>query len=613
MINFKYFSFIFIFFISFSINSNEVEIIELHKNPSLDQLVLEANDSDQDNLLKEDTTQKTEENTNNKNEDKITSSDLEENDQINQLSDDNEILSESSEISNVDISSSQTIYDLTESSISFYLEMINDIKSMTLQKEFKKILSNPQLENQENKNNNLYFVIKKLYEMGEIGKANNLINANQITDNKHIDYFHFIKLNYLFSTFKLADLCEYKSSLLEESVILPYFLLEKTDIFCLTLENNLAEARLLNSLLLETENVIDNNFQKLFNFMISDEKDNLIFEPLKEIKNKELIFLYSAMLRINELALDEEFIEIDPLNLLIPVILSNSTNIDIRIKAANKAYYDELISIDSLSALYQSADFNSKDFNNPEQTINSLKSNKELIMAFYYQLANIQIFPDQRLNVVLDYWKFAKNFGLEKIAYDISKNIINSFTPSMENIESAMDIALANISNKQNEEALEWINLFEKSETDNEEVKYVKFLIALNQTNELDVIVNFLSNNFKKSGNLNNQKNLETFEVLLNFLKIENSRNNEFIYDLMIDDRLMPSLFLLKDIKKYLEQGDDLSLFMLSLISINGKKWNEIHPEHLSLVLNVFNSYDQGSLIKSITLEILDDLEIYYE
>ena len=129
------------------------------------------------------------------------------------------------------------------------------------------------------------------------------------------------------------------------------------------------------------------------------------------------------MLRINELPLYEDFISIDPLNLTIPVILSESTQINIRIKAANKAFIDEVISIDSLSALYQSVDFNSKDFNKPDQTISSL-NNDELIMAFYYQLANIQIFPDERLNVILDYWKFAKNSGLEFIAYAILKILL---------------------------------------------------------------------------------------------------------------------------------------------------------------------------------------------
>ena len=49
--------------------------------------------------------------------------------------------------------------------------------------------------------------------------------------------------------------------------------------------------------------------------------------------------------------LDKDFIEVDPLNLSIPVILSESTSMDIRIKAAHRAYYDDLISINSLSAL----------------------------------------------------------------------------------------------------------------------------------------------------------------------------------------------------------------------------------------------------------------------
>ena len=54
------------------------------------------------------------------------------------------------------------------------------------------------------------------------------------------------------------------------------------------------------------------------------------------------------MLRINELPLDKDFIELDPINLSIPVILSESTSMGIRIKAAHRAYDDDLISINSL-------------------------------------------------------------------------------------------------------------------------------------------------------------------------------------------------------------------------------------------------------------------------
>ena len=169
---------------------------------------------------------------------------------------------------------------------------------------------------------------------------------------------------------------------------------------------------------------------------------------------------------------------------------------DIRIKAANKAFYDGVISIESLSALYQSADFNSKDFNKPDQTIIDLDNNIEMIMAFYYQLANIQIFPDQRLNVILDYWNFAADSGLEKIAYAITKNIIDVYSPTSENTRFASEIAFAHISNQNYIEASKWINLIENSDDSVEVKQYAKFLIALNETNELDTIKDYLKNLF---------------------------------------------------------------------------------------------------------------------
>ena len=85
------------------------------------------------------------------------------------------------------------------------------------------------------------------------------------------------------------------------------------------------------------------------------------------------------MLRINELPLKEDFINIDPLNLAIPVILSDSTPINIRIKAANKSFFDEVISVDSLSALYQSVDFNAEQFSSSKETILNLNDDNELV------------------------------------------------------------------------------------------------------------------------------------------------------------------------------------------------------------------------------------------
>ena len=607
----KFFKFILIFFVflTYSLKAKEVTIIELHKNKSLDQLVLDSETKDE----------KTQENNNSqlKNEDTEKNNiSLDSQDDFEQLNENNlnEVnIDDTANNKTIIILKTETIFDLDKYIIHEHFENIIDIKSKTLHREFINIISNPGLENQTNINDEIYFIIKKLYELGEIGKAYTLIKSldmKNISNQEYLNYFFLIELNYLFSTYKLSDVCELKTLLLEDSITLSKFLLEKTDIFCLTLENKLAEAKLLNSLLLDTEQEADVNFQKLFNFMISNEINDLKFGSLTEIKFKELIFLYSAMLRINELALDENFIDIDPLNLSIPVILSNATRMDIRIKAANKAFYDEVISIDSLSALYQSVDFTSKQFIKPKQTILSLNNN-ELIMAFYYQLANIQIFPDERLRVILDYWEFAKNIGLQKIAYAISKNIIDSFDPTSENTKFGMEIALAQISNKNYDEALRWLSIYENSDVEDVKIEYAKFLIDLNETNELDTIINYLSKNYINIGKSRDQKTLETIEVLMSFLNIEQASDLKLTYNILEDQRLMPSYSITRDINKNILANNELTFFILSLISINNKSWSQLHPEHLKLILNVFSLYDQGSLIKPIILEILNELEIF--
>jgi len=607
----KFFKFILIFFVflTYSLKAKEVTIIELHKNKSLDQLVLDSETKDE----------KIQENNNSqlKNEDTEKNNiSLDSQDDFEQLNENNlnEVnIDDTANNKTIIILKTETIFDLDKYIINEHFENIKDIKSKTLHREFINIISNPELENQTNINDEIYFIIKKLYELGEIGKAYTLIKSldmKNISNQEYLNYFFLIELNYLFSTYKLSDVCELKTLLLEDSITLSKFLLEKTDIFCLTLENKLAEAKLLNSLLLDTEQEADVNFQKLFNFMISNEINDLKFGSLTEIKFKELIFLYSAMLRINELALDENFIDIDPLNLSIPVILSNATRMDIRIKAANKAFYDEVISIDSLSALYQSVDFTSKQFIKPKQTILSLNSN-ELIMAFYYQLANIQIFPDERLRVILNYWEFAKNIGLQKIAYAISKNIIDSFDPTSENTKFGIEIALAQISNKNYDEALRWLSIYENSDVEDVKIEYAKFLIELNETNELDTIINYLSKNYINIGKSRDQKTLETIEVLMSFLNIKQASDLKLTYNILEDQRLMPSYSITRDINKNILANNELTFFILSLISINNKSWSQLHPEHLKLILNAFNLYDQGSLIKPIILEILNELEIF--
>ncbi|MDA9628857.1 hypothetical protein N9S56_00010 [Pelagibacteraceae bacterium] len=604
----NYFKLIFVTFVlfAFSTKANDVKIIELHKNKSLDQLVLEK----EKNEIGEDN-----ENTsiNNENDDKI----IEESNIIEDDSNLDKIEDENINLENVDEQivniQDETFFDLDNSLLSIHFDVLKNIKSKILHREFVNILSNINLEEESIYGDKIYFVIKKLYEIGEIEKAYDLVSKinleNANIDKQNLEFFYLIKLNYLYSSYKLSEVCNLRLILLEQSINLPKNLLQKSDIFCLTLENKFSEAKLLNSLLTESETTKDENFQKLFNFMLLNENTNS-FIPLAEIKSKDLVFLYSAMLRINELPLDKDFIEVDPLNLSIPVILSESSSMDIRIKAAHRAYYDDLISINSLSALYQSVDFSSKQFDNPDKTISNIDNN-ELIMAYYYQLANIQIFPNERLDVILKYFDFAKKSGLEDIAYAITEKIIETFTPTVANSQIGVEIAFAHIANKNFDDALKWLNLYEISNLKDKKIGYAKFLIDLNKNDDLNTVINYLSDSNFKLDQINNQSSQESFQVLNDFLKIENDQNNYFQYRNILDDRVMPSYFLINDIKRHIKDGNDLSVFILSLISMQNKNWIELHPEHLNLILEAMNLYDNGTLKKQIITEILKELKIF--
>ena len=604
----NYFKLIFVTFIlfAFSTKANDVQIIELHKNKSLDQLVLETenNENDEDN---ENNSINIENDNNIVEESNI----IEDDSKLDNIDDQN-INTENSVEQIVNIEN-ETFFDLDNSFIGTHFEALKNIKSKTLHREFVNILSNIDLDDENIYSDKLYFVIKKLYEIGEIEKAYDLVSKINLEsaniDKKNLEFFYLIKLNYLFSSYKLSEVCNLRLILLEQSINLPKNLLQKSDIFCLTLENKFSEAKLLNSLLTESEISKDENFQKLFNFMLLNENTNS-FIPLAKIKSKDLVFLYSAMLRINELPLDKDFIEVDPLNLSIPVILSESTSMDIRIKAAHRAYEDNLISINSLSALYQSVDFSSKQFDDPDKTISNIDNN-ELIMAYYYQLANIQIFPDERLDVILKYFDFAKKSGLENIAYAITEKIIETFTPSAVNSQIGIEIAFANIANKNFDDALKWLNLYEISNSKDKKIDYAKFLIDLNQNDNLNTVINYLSDDNLNLDQINNQSSQESFQVLIDFLKIENDSNNSFQYRNILDERVMPSYFLMNDIKKNINDGNDLSVFILSLISMQNKNWTELHPEHLNLILEAMNLYDNGTLKKQIITEILKELKIF--
>ena len=133
----NYLKLIFVTFVlfSFSLKANDVQIIELHKNKSLDQLVLETENNENDENNESNSINI--ENTNNFVEESNIIKDDSNLDNIDDQNDNTKNVNE--QIVNIE---NETFFDLDNSLISVQLEALKDIKSKTLHREFINILSN---------------------------------------------------------------------------------------------------------------------------------------------------------------------------------------------------------------------------------------------------------------------------------------------------------------------------------------------------------------------------------------------------------------------------------------------------------------------------------------
>ena len=66
----------------------------------------------------------------------------------------------------------------------------------------------------------------------------------------------------------------------------------------------------------------------------------------------------------------------------------------------------------------------------------------------------------------------------------------------------------------------------------------------------------------------------------------------------------MPSIFLLNEINNSVEKNDDEKFLFYSLISLSDQEWDNIHPEHLKILLNGYLKYKDGILFRNIILEV---------
>ncbi len=584
--------YILIIFLSKNSFSNQGEVINLHENKSLDQLVLDQLEEKQviinDNL--EDINQEP----------------------INENTNYETVNSEEENILESEVIIDQSFVNiLTPQNANTILNNAKNINSNALNREFHSLLTNLNLDYSNESDTKIFYeIINYFYNTGNISKSYSIIKSKDIINDQNINFYNFVEINYLLSTFQLENACNFKDQI-DLKLNSKSNFIDKMEIFCLILEDKISEAELLFSLMQETSQNVDYNYEQLF-FYLTDSLSNNDKEQYNFSNNIDpnLLFLYSAMARIAELPLTEKFLNVDPINMSIPIILNKASPIDLRIKAAHESFRNETISVESLAALYQSVDFASKDLDNPETTIENLSGNIDLLMAFYFQLINIQIFPSERLDAIINFWDFAKINNLEKIAYSLSNKIIDSIEISSDYLMYSTQISTSYIYNGNYEKALKWIEFYENTNGTDISSASVKLLLELYSSKDVNLLINIITDNLDALSVSDNKYNEELLFILSNTIQENELLKLSEDFNLINDERLMPSIFISENIQEAINSGDENKFLIYSIVSINNKNWIEIHPEHLKLLLVGFKKYKNGSLLTNIVLEIFENYKI---
>ena len=452
-----------------------------------------------------------------------------------------------------------------------------------------------------------HFKIVNLIKLGQRKKALNMIETlNEEKD--YVDAFNLFKLNYYFSTYELNQACDFSNSFnRKESKINENFLL-KVDIFCTFLQNKIEEADFLNSLL-EEMNDQDDYFQKIFFNLKESNKSKEDFSLINYDENS--MSLYSAMIRIGEMPLNNKYLMHDPVNFSMPIVLSGSSDISLRLKAAHRAYQQGIFNADSLSALYQTVDFSYDELTNIE--LEKFHKNFEIGMSYLFQKANIQLLPITRVQSLVDFWSYAEKENFGSLAYDISRSLIDKIEPSPELSEHGIEIAKAHIHNSNFELADKWILFAEnyQSEDENfaEKIQPIKLLYNLKKSTNDKQFINILLNSDLLKGI---HEDTIKQEILLTIVSVISENNDKVLSGNrnLLDQRSVPSRYLLSKIKQSSKTNNYGELLLSINISMIGKSWTETHPEHLRIILTALRDIEIEHFFKDVILEILKASEI---
>jgi|ETNmetMinimDraft_23_1059889.scaffolds.fasta_scaffold30708_2 hypothetical protein len=573
--------------LAFSVFAEDIKIIELH-DQTIDQILLNATSDDDVN--------------NDINIEELTNStsDTEEKDTT--------IKSEETNPSGVIIAFPDFWENADKDELLFLFDNLSITNSLILNNTLINALTLNSLPPQDFEEDEFsHFKIVNLIKLGQRKKAFNIIETlNEKTD--YVDAFNLFKLNYYFSTYDLNQACDFSKSInRKESKINENYLL-KVDIFCTFLQNKTEEANFLNSLLEEMDDQ-DNYFQKIFLNLKESSKNKEDFSLFNYDENS--MSLYSAMIRVGEMPMDNKYLMHDPLNFSMPIVLSGSSDITLRLKAAHKAYQQGVFNADSLSAMYQTVDFSYDELTNIE--LENFHKNFEVGMAYLFQKANIQLLPMTRVQSLVDFWSYAEKENFGSLAYDISRSLIDKIEPSPELSDHGIEIAKTHIHNSNFELADKWILFAEnyQSEDENfeEKIQPIKLLYNLKKSTNDNQFINILLNSDFLKGI---HKNTIKQEILLTIVSVISENNDKILSGNrnLLDQRSVPSRYLLNKIKQSSKNNNYGELLLSINISMVDKSWTEIHPEHLRIILTAIRDIEIEHFFKDVILEILKVSEI---
>ncbi len=446
-----------------------------------------------------------------------------------------------------------------------------------------------------------------LKELGELDAAITVINEiSTYEDNKELYDLIILEKNLI--DYNLAAVCGVVDD--ETSTIKTNSYVLKVRIFCSYLNNKKEKAEFYNTLLLEDDD--DGYFQALYNRL------NGIDLNLKNIQDynfdKESLSLYSAIMRSINIPFSNDFINIKSSKLLKAIALSPTTDIQIRIEAAQRAYNLKSLDSNSVAAIYQSVDFSSEELKNPLKTIEDVYSNNpQKTMALLFQSSRIQILPISRLEALNNFWNYANEIDESKLAYDLSRDLLASIQPSLGLIDFALPTAKAHFFNNKISNSKEWINLIEMSiNTNNESVLdkgYLRLilLMQLKEGNYDDIDENIFE--LLVDNQDQDIKYLELYLTTLENIDIKIPKNLWKKTAIKSDDeRTIPSIYMMKMLKESSENNLYGDIMFLIAVSMKNNNWFDIHPQHVNIIFETLKNMKKSDLVRDIAFEILEEM-----